>query len=96
MALTNEQIESLEKKGFRRWQKGSLDRLYINAAQLGLECTYYHTGNISGAEFCGVSISNCEARRMKAAKSYINVTTGEAHSDNGELLDAIERILAEI
>ena len=67
--------------GFNRWTKGNLDRMYINASQLGLECTYYRTGNIRSAEFCGEAISNCQARRMKSAKTYIDVKTGRVHSD---------------
>lgn len=83
--ITEERIEELTKKGFNRWTKGNMDRLYINAAQLGLDCTYYKTGNISGADFQGCSISNCEARRMKAAKTYIDIKTGKVHSDNSTL-----------
>ena len=91
--ISNEIISKLEEKGFKRWQKGINDRLYINAGQIGLTCTYYHTGNIHRAEFSGMSISNCEARRMKAARTYIDVTTGRVHSDNDTLQRAVERIL---
>ena len=86
--LTNEKIAELETKGFKRWTKGNLDRLYINAAQLGLVCNYYNTGNIRDAEFNGDSISNCSARRMKAAKTFIDVKTGRVYSDNNTLKDA--------
>ena len=85
MALTESRIAELENKGFKRWQKGNMDRLYINACNLGLDCTYYKTGNISGASFQGHSISNCEARRMKAAKTFINVVTEEVMSTNTTL-----------
>ena len=94
--MTAEMITALEKKGFNRWTKGNMDRLYINAGQLGLECGYYNTGNIKWAEFCGNSISNCEARRMKAAKTYIDINTGKAHSDNYTLQGRVEEILAEL
>lgn len=86
--LTNEKIAELEAKGFKRWTKGNLDRLYINASQLGLVCSYYNTGNIRDAEFNGDSISNCEARRMKAAKTFIDIKTGRVYSDNNTLKDA--------
>lgn len=91
--MTNEMIKKLEEMGFKRWQKGSYDRLYINAGQIGLTCTYYNTGNISSAEFNGDSISNCEARRMKAAKTYIDLNTDRVHSDNTTLKEAVEEIL---
>lgn len=92
MAITEERIAELEKMGFNRWTKGNMDRLYINAAQLGLDCSYYKTGNISGADFKGERISNCEARRMKAAKTYIDIKTGKAHSDNYTLENAAREL----
>lgn len=88
----SERIEELEQCGFKRWIKGNLDRLYINAAQLGLVCTYYKSGNISNAYFQGYSISNCEARRMKAAKTFIDVKTGIVYSDNVMLKKAAKEL----
>ena len=64
--MTIEKINELENKGFKRWTKGNLDRLYINATQLGLECDYYKTGNVRSAWFNGDHVSNSEACRMKA------------------------------
>lgn len=93
--MTDARIAELETKGFKRWTKGNYDRLYINAGQLGLICSYYNTGNVRSAEFNGTSISNCEARRMKAAKTFIDVKTGKAYSDNCTLLEAV-KTLAEI
>ncbi len=83
--MTNEMIERLESKGFKRWTKGNLDRLYINASQLGLVCSYYNSGNISSATFCGESISNCEARKIKAAKTFIDINTDTIYSDHHRL-----------
>ena len=80
--MTNEMIEMLEKKG---WTKGNMDRLYINAAQLGLVCTYYNTGNIRTATFCGEAISNCHARKMKAAKTFIDIKSDTVYSDDATL-----------
>lgn len=91
--LTEFEITALEAKGFKRWTKGNMDRLYINASTLGLECDYYNTGNVKHAEFQGHSISNCEARRMKAAKTYIDVKTGTVHSDNTLLERAVQELL---
>lgn len=90
--MTNERIAELERLGFKRWTKGNFDRLYINASALGLDCDYYKTGNISGAEFKGKHISNCEARRMKASKTFIDIKTGKLHSDNPTLLKAVEEL----
>lgn len=92
MALTEEKIARLEEKGFKRWTKGNMDRLYINAAMLGLNCEYYNTGNVRSAWFNGASISNCEARRMKAAKTYIDIKTGTVYGDNYSLKEAAEKL----
>ena len=85
-------IKELEGLGFNRWQKGSMDRLYINAALLGLNCEYYKTGNIRYAEFNGEQISNCEARRMKGARTYIDVKTGRVYGDNEKLKEAAAKL----
>lgn len=91
--MTQEQISKLETIGFKRWTKGEYDRLYINASALGLECEYYKTGNVSSAEFRGKWISNCEAKRMKAAKTFINIKDGKVHSDNATLKEAVQFII---
>ena len=93
--LTEERIAELTRKGFNRWTKGNLDRLYINASQLGLVCEYYNTGNIKYAEFQGETISNCQARRMKASKTFIDIKTGKVYSDN-YTLEMATRALAGI
>ena len=93
--ITEVRINELLEKGFNRWTKGNMDRLYINAAQLGLVCEYYKTGNISNAEFRGRSISNSEARRMKAANTFIDIKTGKVYSDSLMLKEAAAK-LAEI
>lgn len=90
--MTEARIAELEKIGFKRWTKGNMDRLYINAAQLGLICSYYNTGNVRSAEFCGESISNGEARRMKAAKTFIDLKTERVYSDNDTLLEATKKL----
>lgn len=84
-AKVSSRIAELEEKGFRRWQKGNFDRLYINAVKLGLECDYYKTGNIRSACFNGEGISNSRARRMSMEKTYIDVKTGRVYSTNDEL-----------
>ena len=87
-----DRIEELEAMGFKRWTKGGMDRLYINASALGLNCTYYKTGNVSNAWFDGYEISNCEARRMKASKTYIDVKTEKVYSDNATLAEKAAEI----
>lgn len=94
--LNETTIKALEEKGFNRWQKGNYDRLYINATTLGLDCSYYKTGNISGATWCDEHISNSMAYRLKAAKTYIDVKTGKLHSDHEWLKEKAEEIMNEV
>lgn len=93
MTLTEKTIAALEAKGFNRWTKGNMDRLYINATHLGLELTYYKTGNISSAYMNGERISNAQGYRYKAAKTYIDIQTGEVHSDRDDLKEAAQELL---
>ena len=83
-----DRIPELESMGFSRWQKNGMDRMYINASTLGLTCRYYKTGNISSAEFNGKMISNCQARRIKFSKTYIDLIKRRLVSDNEMLLAA--------
>lgn len=96
MKLNDKQIAALEGKGFKRWTKGSMDRLYIDATEMGLELTYYKTGNVSSATWQGEQISNSQGRAYKYAKTYIDVTTGEVISTNDTLREAAEAILSEV
>ena len=91
--MTAERINELTALGFNRWTKNAMDRLYINARDLGLTCTYYKTGNISAAEFRGESISNSHAGRMKAAKTYIDLVNDTIVSDDADLAAAVADIL---
>ena len=93
--LNEKMIAKLESKGFKRWTKGNMDRLYINATALGLECVYYKTGNVRDASFQGSSISNSRARGFLAAKTYIDIATGTVHSDIQDLADAATALMDE-
>lgn len=90
------QIAELEKMGFKRWTKGNMDRLYASAAVLGLSCEYYTSGNVKRAALGDVSVSNCEARHMKASKTYIDINTGAVVSDNKMLEEAAAALLGGI
>lgn len=94
--ITEETIAKLTERGFKRWTKGSIDRLYVSAEQLGLVCEHYKTGNVSNAEFRGESISNSQAKRMKVAKTFIDVKTGRVFSDVFALGEAAKSVLTEV
>lgn len=85
MKLNEKQIAALEEKGFRRWTKGSMDRLYINAETLGLEIERFKTGNVCSAYYRGEKISNKRGSEMVSAKTYIDIETGELHATNWTL-----------
>ena len=95
-ATKEDKIKALEAMGFKRWQKGTMDRLYINAGALGLVCDYYRTGNISDAHFNGEQISNGEARRMRASKTFLDVKTGVLYSGNDTLKRAAEELVTKV
>jgi hypothetical protein len=87
-----DQISDLEAMGFKRWQKNGMDRLYVDARRIGLEVSYYKTGNVSSASFDGYSISNSEARRMLGAKTYIDLVKRQIVSDNRDLAIKVAEI----
>lgn len=78
-------IAALTKK-YGRWTKQGFngkvyDRIYFNATDLGMEVSYYKTGNVSSAAIDGESISNCEARRIMGSKAYFDLTDNTLHMD---------------
>lgn len=79
ITINAETIVKLEAAGFSRWTKGNMDRLYINVTKLGLEVSYYNSGNVSSAKWCGEPISNADGRRLLSSKVWIDVKTGELH-----------------
>lgn len=67
-------IEALEKKGFNRWTKGDMDRLYFSLEKAGfLELNFYKSGNLRSAYLDGKRISNAEACRLLAVKCFIDL-----------------------
>ena len=91
--LTENQINALTDNGFKRWTKGNIDRLYINASQLGLHYDRYNTGNIRYAEFNGEHISNCCCRKMLETKTYIDINTGKLYSGRDDLKEAAKKLM---
>lgn len=86
MRLTEQQIDLLEKKGFKRW--GIADRLYLSPENAGLEYdTYRSSGRISSATWRGQSISNSKAQKIlwDGERSYIDVETCEVVSRSPEM-----------
>lgn len=88
-----ERVDELTRMGFNRWQKNGMDRMYINATTMGLTCTYYKTGNIHSATFQGYSVSNSEARGLKAAKTYIDLHRKQIVSDSCRLAAAVAEMI---
>lgn len=67
-------IEALEKKGFNRWTKGDMDRLYFNIEHSGhMVVDHYNTGNISFASVDGEEISHRFAGQILSVKCFIDL-----------------------
>lgn len=67
-------VEDLEKKGFNRWTKGDMDRLYFNIQKSGhMEVDHYKTGNISYAAIDGEEISHRFAGQILSVKCFIDL-----------------------
>lgn len=67
-------IDALEKKGFSRWTKGDMDRLYFNIQKSGhMEVDHYKTGNISYASVDGEEISHRFAGQILSVKCFIDL-----------------------
>lgn len=70
-------IKALEELGFKRWTKGSMDRMYINACDLGFDA--------DSRTFKGEKISGSICQSMKSAKTYIDLKSYMVISDNCDL-----------
>jgi hypothetical protein len=67
-------VEDLEKKGFNRWTKGDMDRLYFNIERSGhMVVDHYNTGNISYASVDGEEISHRFAGQILSVKCFIDL-----------------------
>jgi hypothetical protein len=80
-------IETMTAIGGNRWQRGDMDRIYINnwAEFAGLETSHYGTGNISSASYQGETVSNRQAGLIAGAinKVWFDVTTGKLQGTYG-------------
>ena len=92
----DEMIQKAIEMGGKRWQKGTMDRIYFNASTLGLECAFYKSGNVSSATFNGKDISNGKAGWLRYGKTYIDVETWEAKGDFPELKNALQELMNKI
>jgi hypothetical protein len=76
-------VETMIAIGGNRWQRGDMDRVYINdwARFAGLATTSYRSGSISSAAFGGRPIANSRAGRILGAihKVYFDATDGQLY-----------------
>lgn len=94
-AMSEDLIKTFESCGFKRWTKGDMDRLYINAEALGLKYDCYKSGNICSSSFRGESISHRKALDMIGSKIWVDVKTSKMWSRdaNEVLLDAVRALV---
>jgi hypothetical protein len=72
-----EKIDKLIAAGAKRWQKGSMDRIYINAEIIGLS----YDCNGQNGTFAGKTISNSKVRDLRNEKHYIDCTDMSLHTN---------------
>lgn len=77
--LRDDEIERLEDMGFRRWTKGDMDRLYIDADKLGLECDFKRDHEPCLGSWQGRRVSNADCRRIYYSKVWVDVKDGSLH-----------------
>lgn len=83
----SENIERVAKilvgMGGSRWTKAGHDRVYFNNANemVGIETTYYKTGNLSSVKIKGEFVSNCKGRKLIGALNgaYVDLTDNSIH-----------------
>lgn len=69
-------INKLTRLG-KVYQKGSSKRLYLGYDKLGVELDYGADGKIASAHILGDKVDNAYGSKVKKAKFYINMNTGE-------------------
>ena len=88
IAFSDGELRALARKGFRRWRRGHVDRLYINAEDMGLK----RTGR-DEYEFEGERLDYWSGRQIEISKTYIDLCTGLVHSNNERARECAERML---
>ncbi|MEJ2043682.1 MAG: hypothetical protein P8X74_03700 [Reinekea sp.] len=84
-------VENLIKAGGNEWKSDAgHHRIYFNnnAERVGLSCSFYKTGNVSTAIYCGEKISNSKAGKILSELSFVkvwfDVNENEFKSKNGD------------
>lgn len=77
-------VETMTAIGGRRWTKAGLDRVYFNdiTEYLGLDVSYYNSGNVSGATLDGHGIANGRVGGILSCidKVYFDTADGKLHA----------------
>jgi hypothetical protein len=82
MTATDATLDQLVTAGGSLWEKGDVRRVYFNhlAELFRLKLSHYNTGNVSGAQLDGMTISNTEGKRiaadLAATKLWVDLATG--------------------
>lgn len=82
--MTNEKITALENKGFKRWIKGDMDRMYIEWQ------TVDKWANTTDSDTCYMWLDRTERSR---GKIWMDVKTGELQTKGIEEADKILAIV---
>ena len=94
MSIQNEVLSMKDKLialGLKIWEKGEMERIYINSEHLeavfGLEIAFYKSGSIKKAFLNGEKLSNRQAGSLFKQNVYFDIKANQFVNANG--LEAI-------
>lgn len=91
MSIKTEVVSMKDKLislGLKVWEKGDMERIYINDSHLesvfGLQLIRYNSGNIFRAYLNGKKISNCKAKKLTCGKKiYFDIKSNQFMNADG-------------
>ena len=91
IAFSDDEIKALARKGFERWTRGKVDRLYIGAESFGLR-----DRGKGGYELNGERIDYYTGVQLERSRTYVDCLTGIVHSDSAIARECAEGVLAAV
>ena len=86
--LTNEEIMNLRDKGFKRWQKGDMDRIYIDYTTVNEWC--FQNEDLVDGESLKMYM---DKREINSGKMWVDAVTGEIETKGIECEAEVKAII---
>jgi len=90
--LKNSEIMNLRDKGFKRWQNGDMDRMYIDYTTVNEWC--YQNEDLVDGESLKMYM---DKREISSGKMWVNVKTGEIETKgidcSAEVIEIIKKYI---